>query len=317
MIAVSVLTILIALGAVLLVGAFICCRMAFAVPDQTGHDPRELLDGEQYQALEAQSSALITAAMEIPCEWVSIRAGDGFPLYARLYRAKAEDAPAAILFHGYQSMALRDFSGGMQLLKELGYHVLLVDQRGHGRSRRAYGNYLTFGVKEKEDCLAWVRYALETFGAQTPIVLTGISMGAATVLLAGGEALPSQVKGIISDSGYSSAEQIIKKVLAERHYPRNVVYPLLALGARLYAGFRLSDGEVSDALKRCRVPVLFIHGEDDRFVPCEMSRENYEACTAKKTILTVPGAGHGLSYMIDREAYTDAIQRFLCENLTR
>lgn len=75
---------------------------------------------------------------------------------------------------------------------------------------------------------------------------------------------------------------------------------------------RLHCAAAADALAHCETPVLFIHGGDDRFVPCEMGRENYEHCAAEnKKLLIVPGAGHGLSYMIDRKAYLDTLDAFI------
>ena len=157
--------------------------------------------------------------------------------------------------------------------------MILVDERGHGRSE---GRVLSFGIKEQYDCLEWTKYATERFGEDTKIVLGGISMGAAIVLLAAGLDLPNTVKGILADCGYTSPKEIVQKVSGDRGLPVKVMYPLARLGAKLFGHFDLEDGDTEEALRKCKVPVLFIHGEDDRLVPCEMSRRNYAACASEK-----------------------------------
>ena len=137
-------------------------------------------------------------------------------------------------------------------------------------------------------------------------------MGAATVLMAGGLDLPRNVVGIVADCGYSSPAAIIRKVIRDQHLPIFPVYQLIRLGGKLFGGFDLESATVTDALAHCDIPVLLIHGGDDRFVPCDMGRENYAHCAAhNKHLLVVPGAGHGLSYMVDREAYLAALESFL------
>ena len=144
------------------------------------------------------------------------------------------------------------------------------------------------------------------------IYLYGISMGAATVLMASALPLPKSVSGIVADCGYTSPKDIIFSVLRDHHVPAAPVYAVARLGARLFCGFDLDSASAPDALSRSHIPVLFIHGDDDRFVPCRMSRENFEASAAeRKKLLIVPNAGHGLSYMLDRPAYLSALHEFL------
>ena len=214
-----------------------------------------------------------------------------------------------ILFHGYKSSAERDFCGGLREGIDGGFNVLLVDQRAHGESE---GKYLTFGVNERFDCLSWASYAAERFGNDVKIYLYGISMGAATVLMASALPLPKSVSGIVADCGYTSPKDIIFSVLRDHHVPAAPVYAVARLGARLFCGFDLDSASAPDALSRSHIPVLFIHGDDDRFVPCRMSRENFEASAAEhKKLLIVHNAGHGLSYMLDRPAYLSALHSFL------
>lgn len=264
-------------------------------------------EGEQYKPYLEASKELIRRLRELPFEEVQIRSDDGLKLRGKYYHM-ADGAPLEILFHGYHGMAERDFCGGFWLAREAGHNILLIDERAHGKSE---GNVITFGVKERYDCRAWVRYALERFGTEVRIVLVGVSMGAATVLMASDLDLPENVKGIIADCGYSSPKAIVRKVARDKKLPVRALYPLARLGAWLAGGFDLEESSAVESLRNCRIPVLFIHGEDDRFVPCEMSRENYEACASEKTLFTVPGAGHTLCYMVDTEGYKRTVRGFL------
>lgn len=291
-----------------LAAAYVCCQLAFGVRAKAGEDIFRLPKGEQYTVHQERSTAMIKIAAEIPYEDVWITSHDGLKLHGKYYHA-ADNAPLQIMFHGYRSAAVRDFCGGLQEALKMGYNVLLVDQRAHGKSE---GKYLTFGVKERYDCLAWVQYAVERLDPDTRILLYGMSMGAATVLMAAGLPLPKNVIGIVADCGYTAPPEILQKVVGEMGYPVRLVYPLIRLGGRVYAGFDTKAASAAEAMEHCTLPVLFIHGEDDRFVPCQMSRENYRLCAAtNKRLLTVPNAGHGISYMEDKEAYLNAVKSFL------
>ena len=137
-------------------------------------------------------------------------------------------------------------------------------------------------------------------------------MGAATVLMASALPLPDSVSGIVADCGYTSPKDIIFSVLRDHHVPAAPVYAVARIGAKLFCGFDLDSASAPEALSHSRIPVLFIHGDDDRFVPCRMSRENFEASAAeRKKLLIVSNAGHGLSYMLDRPAYLSALHEFL------
>lgn len=296
------------LAVILIVGAsFICFRLAFGVPRHSENDALTLPRGKQYEKYRDESLTLIRAALALPYEDVWTMSHDGLRLYAKYYHT-ADNAPVQIMVHGYQSVPERDFCGGMQMAFDMGHNVLLIDQRAHGKSG---GKCLTFGIKEQYDCLSWIQYILARFGSDTKILLSGISMGASTVLMAAGLQLPENVFGIVADCGYTSPKEIIKKVLKQRKYPVSIVYPAVRLGGILFGNFDIESGSCVTALKNCKTPVLLIHGEDDRFVPCEMSRENYKACSSEKYLLTVPEAGHGISYMVDKKLYVDTVSKFI------
>ena len=250
---------------------------------------------------------MVDDARKLKYEDVFIKSHDNYTLHGRYYETK-ENAPVQIMFHGYRSHPLKDFSGGLKLAVDMGYNVLLVDQRAHGESQ---GRCLSFGILERYDCLAWSRYVVERCGENTKIVLSGVSMGAACVLMASELELPPNVKGIIADCGYNSPSEIIHKVMRDLKYPEFPMYQFIKLGARLFGKFDLESASAREALKKSKIPVLFIHGDDDRFVPYEMSVDNYNACASQKTLCTIPKAGHALGFVTGKEAYINAVEKFL------
>ena len=153
----------------------------------------------------------------------------------------------------------------------------------------------------------------EQFGPKVKIILTGISMGAATVMMAAGEELPPNVIGVLADCGYASPKAILKKVIRQMRIPVGTGYFLVRLGAKLFGGFDPEEDSAVEAMKKCKVPVIFFHGEEDALVPCEMSRECFEACTVKKRLVTMPGAEHGLCYPVDAERYLQELWEFFAD----
>lgn len=297
--------VLAALIILLLLVTFICYYLAFYSPSRKplGEDEYILPKGKIYEPYGDKMKAWMHEARILPHEKVSICTDDGLTLRGKLY----EYAPGAmieLMFHGYRSDSERDMCGGVQRCFSLGRSALIVDQRGGGASD---GHTITFGIRERKDCLQWVNFLIEKYGKDVRIILTGISMGASTVLMAGGMELPENVVGIIADCGYTSPREIIQKVMKQIHVPAKVLYPFVRLGARLFGGFDLEETSCLEAMKTCRVPVFFAHGQADAFVPYEMSVRNYEACKAPKKLLSVPEAGHGLCYMLAPDEYRQAL----------
>lgn len=295
-------------AAAVLIGSYVCFRMAFYVPEKDKKPKSEfdIPQGKIYEPYRDRIVDWIKQTRALPCQEMSITSFDGLQLRGTYY----EYAPGAvieIMFHGYRGSSERDLSGGVQRCFKLGHSALIVDQRSSGKSQ---GNVITFGVNESRDCLAWVNHAIERFGPECRLMLTGISMGAATVMIAAGEDLPENVIGVLADCGYSSAKAIIKEVIRQMKLPADLLYPFVKLGARLYGHFDLEKYSPAKALKTCKVPVLMFHGEDDAFVPCDMSRENFDACASRKKLVTVPGAGHGLCIMFDPEIYRATMTEF-------
>ncbi len=241
-----------------------------------------------------------------------VKSFDGLTLSARLYPA-AQAHGTVLVFHGYRSTALRDYACAVDMYRGFGLDVLMVEQRCSGNSE---GRHITFGIRERHDVLTWVTYLNEQFGSDRPLFLSGLSMGAATVMMATALPLPENVRGIVADSGFTTPADIIGTV-AKRdfHLPPCITVPFLNLTARLFGGFGLYEANALDALKNNRIPMLFIHGEADSFVPCEMSRRAFEVCASKKRLITVPGAEHGCGYLVEPERLTAALGKFFEENI--
>jgi len=296
------------IAAAVLIIAYICYRMAFFSPgrkiDNSG--AIEIPEGEIYEVFRESMENWVREIRAMPHDDVSITSFDGLTLRGKYYEY-AEGAPIELMLHGYRGNAERDLSGGVHRCFSLGRSALIVEQRASGSSD---GNVISFGINEHRDCLAWLDYAVNRFGADARIILTGISMGASTVLMTADKELPPNVIGILADCGYSSPKDIIKVVIEKMGLPAGVSYPFVKLGARLFGRFDLEELSPVEAVKNARVPVIFFHGEADDFVPCEMSRINYDACSSRKMLVTVPGAGHGLSFPVAPEKYLDALRDF-------
>lgn len=295
------------LVALILLASFYVYRSAFFSARNTHVRPDEPIKGEQY-AQFSQHLLRISGIMErFPFEPVTIESFDGLKLHGRYYHT-ADGAPLEILMHGYKSHPYRDCAGGHALARKMGFNILVADQRAHGESE---GNTITFGIKERRDCLSWIRWANSRFGNQTPLILSGISMGGATVLMTADLDLPENVSCIMADCPYSSPAAIIEKVCQDKHYPVKLCRPFLYLGALLFAGIRLNESSAIQAVTKTRIPILLIHGEDDRFVPCDMSREIAAYCKGNVQLHTFPHASHGLCYMIDPVRYEKTVLDFL------
>lgn len=308
------LGILLGIAVIILGGAVACFRMAFWVDRRKDEDEEEfsLPPGEIYEPFREQMITWMKEVRALPFEEVCIDSADGLKLYGKYYECQP-GAPIELMFHGYRGKAERDLCGGVQRSFSLGHNVLIVDQRTSGKSG---GSVITFGIKESEDCLRWVEFAVQHFGAECKLILTGISMGAATVLLASGKDLPGNVVGVLADCGYTSAKAIIQKVIAQMKLPAKALYPLVRWSAKWFGGFDPEEDSPVEAVKRCKLPVIFFHGDTDDYVPCEMSRENFEACPSRKHLMVVPGAGHGLCYLLAPEEYLQALREFFDPVLT-
>lgn len=305
----TVISIILAVECMILLIAFACyCKAFYVSPKQKLPKAEfEIPEGEIYEPYREQMVTWMKEARELLHEDITITSFDGLKLHGRYYEY-APGAPIELMFHGYRGTSERDLCGGVQRCFQLERSALIVDQRASGQSE---GDTITFGVLEQRDCDSWVAYMVERFGEDTKILLTGISMGAATVLTAAGHEQPPQVKGVLADCGFSSPKEIICKVIDEMGLPSVVLYPFVKLGARVFGGFDLESASAMQSMKTATLPILFIHGDQDAYVPYRMSKRLYEACASeKKHIVVARGAGHGLGYLGNPKAYLAALHKF-------
>ena len=241
---------------------------------------------------------------------VKTRSRDGLNLSARWLPAE-KALGSILLFHGYRSCPLADFSVVIPYYHSLGFNLLLADQRSHGKSE---GNYITFGIREHEDAQMWIDFHNQNFG-ELPVFLGGMSMGATTVLMAAGRKLPRNVKGVCADCGFTEPVQIIRHVMELAHVPAFPLLQIADLYARVLGRFSMREYSTVKAMASCRIPVLLFHGTDDHFVPCQMSQAAFDACPVEKQLILVEGATHGTSYLTDRIRCQAVIKEFLMSHL--
>ena len=289
---------------VILLGCFICFYMTFYSKTRKKNPGFSLPPGPAYEPYREAMRKWAEDVEKLPHEDVEILSYDGLTLRGKFYEY-APGADIELMFPGYRGTAKRDLCGGVQRCFSLGRSALVVDQRGSGTSD---GHVITFGIREYRDCLSWVEYINQIFDGQRRIILTGISMGASTVMNAASQELPENVIGVIADCGFTSPKVIIKKVIKGMGLPQ-LLYPFVRLAGILYGGFDIESMTSIESVKNAKIPIFFAHGENDDFVPCSMSQENFDACTAPKMLLKVPGAGHGLAYVVDPDGYVEALKQ--------
>lgn len=293
---------------VVLIGSYYAYRIAFYAP-QKNRDQIAKPKDPQYDPYREEMRRIFHQLNDRPFEIVSTISHDGLNLSGRYYHIR-DGAPLDIGFHGYRSHPVTDFSGGTELSFQMGHNVLLVDERAHGKSE---GNTISFGIQERLDLLDWVNYAVRRFGQDVPILLYGVSMGGATVLMAADLDLPGNVRGIIADCPYARPLDIILYVGKRTSFPSWLIKPFAILSAKIYGGFDLLETDAVRAVQNAKVPILIIHGEDDRYVPCWMSEAVAQANPEKVRRFTFPGAAHGISYLVDTPRYHRIVKEFVRE----
>lgn len=298
-----VLLLLLVAYAIVCVSVF---RFAFLRRKKQGRENKENMLAHVGQYREGVERSL-AALQALPYERVEILSHDGLALRARLYTAE-NAIGTVILFHGYRSCGENDFSGIFPYyMGERRCSILLVDQRAHGDSE---GRYITFGIHERRDCVGWATYIANRFGPSHKIVLDGMSMGAATVMMASAEPLPDNVVGVIADCGYSSPLDILRHAGHNMHLPLPLIMPAVLFLCRTVAHFDPRETDAMRAVAGARIPLLLVHGRADDFVPYTMGEALFAVASEPKAMASIEGAGHGLSYLVSPEAVLAALTEF-------
>ena len=245
-------------------------------------------------------------------EELHITSFDGLRLRG-LFVPHPEAKGTLLLFHGWRSHWKTDFICALSFYHAQGMNLLLAEQRSQNGSE---GRYITYGIREQRDVASWVGCMAQKLGREHPLFLGGLSMGAATVLMASDLEFDGNVRGVIADCGFTSPWVIIRKVASRSKWiPLDFSSALLNIFTRRFAGFDMKEKSTVEALARTKLPVLLIHGLADDFVPPEMSRENYNACRSEKELVLVDGAEHGMSFVVEPERVKAAISGFIRKHL--
>lgn len=262
-------------------------------------------DWSQYTDFIAERKEHLLAQ---PKEDIYVEAKDGLRLHGT-YFPQGEENKVVLCFHGYTSEGMKDYLALSGYYLKKGYSMLLVDERAHGESE---GEYIGFGCLDRQDALCWLDWILERCGEDVEILMHGTSMGGATVLMASGLELPAQVKGIISDCGFTSPKEVFTHVLNSMyHLPAFPAIPAADVLNRRLAGYGMDECNAAREVRNATVPILVIHGDADTFVPVSMCEEIYENIASPKKKLIVEGAAHAESYYKDTESYEQALDEFI------
>ncbi len=296
--------------AVILVVSYIAFRIGLYYPLPHPDEPHQIPKSRQHMAYKNRILSMVREMEALPCEEVYITSHDGLRLFGRYYHVK-DGAPVEIQFHGYKGNAFQDLCALNRVARSAGRNTIVVDQRSHGRSD---GQVIAMGTKERFDCQRWAKYAEARFGPDTPIILSGASMGGGTVLMASDLELPESVRCIVADCPFSSPLDIMRKMTHDKP-AKKLIYPFALIGAVVYGHVNMRSSSPVLSVGKAKVPILLIHGQADRFVPPRMSAAVEAACTGYVRRELFPKAGHNLSAFSDYPRYEKLVNEFVDDAL--
>jgi len=277
--------------------------------------PKDFLQGNQDLEVSAETldefleGDWIDWTREQDFEQIEMTAFDGLKLQGYYLPAKEPTTKTVLFAHGYLGNAFDMGLFGEYYYEELGFNIFTPDLRGHGSSE---GDYIGFGWHDRIDLIDWMNLLIEKYGADTEFVMHGLSMGAATVLMASGEELPSNVKAIIADSPYTSVYDLFAYQMKRMfHLPSKPILPTTSVVTQINAGYSLQEASALDQVKKATTPILYISGEGDTFVPTNMTRQLYENTKSESEIVTYPDANHGESIVLFRDKYLSTLTTFV------
>src|SRR5690625_2902312 len=246
---------------------------------------------------------------EQPFETWQIKSFDGLKLQGYFLRAKEPSNKVVVMAHGYLGRATDMGLYGEHYYENLGYHLFTPDARGHGESD---GDYIGFGWHDRLDYVQWIEKIIDELGDDIEIVLHGLSMGAGTVLMTSGEDLPSQVKAVIADSPYTSVHDLFAYQMKRMfHLPAFPVLHTTGLVTKLKANYSLKEASALKQVAKTKIPILYIHGQEDTFVPPKLAIKLHEATKSETELEVFPGASHGESIVLHEAAYYEHVEQFL------
>ncbi|MBR4093202.1 MAG: alpha/beta hydrolase [Oscillospiraceae bacterium] len=300
-------------AALLTAGSALTANVLFkkVIPRQDGVkvDMDEMADAQKWQEYMKIIEPNKEFMLSLPKERIEIKSRDDLTLIGDYYPAEKPSDNLVICFHGYTSQKMSNCSFA-SFMHKLGFDCLLVDSRSHGESE---GAYIGFGILDRYDCLSWINYVDERFDKKKNILLYGVSMGASTAVMATGfDDISKSVKAVVSDCAFTSPYDVFSHIL-KRDYKLSQ-FPVMNMNNRICnkkAGYGFKDYSTLDAVVKTDIPILFIHGKNDDFVPVYMTEKNFNACNSEKELLYVENAGHGASYYENPELYEEKVKDFI------
>ncbi len=276
----------------------------FPTPE-TGASSSELLEPTG-RALWAHNIPYFAPFRELPFEEISVEAGDGLTLRAELLRGSGTGV-TVMFFHGYKSEPACDFAAMYDFYKSLGHDLIYVHMRAHGKSD---GEYIGFGALDRYDVVRWTDRIAELF-PDNDIYLHGMSMGAASLLQSMDLELNKNVRGIIADCGYSDLSTVFRNLVGRLYHLPVMFVDVFEYVNLLKAGYDFREASSVRSVSAARIPLVYICGDSDRYVPKDMAMQIYIACKSPKRLLLVPGAGHAASYMCAKDEYEALITELI------
>ena len=274
---------------------------------ETGAESSELLEPTG-NALWAYNIPKFKPFRELPFESADIISSDGLRLHADFLRGEPGTKVTMIFCHGYKSEAAFDFAAMYDFYRSLGYNLVYLNMRAHGKSG---GKYIGFGVLDRFDVQSWAKKVAELF-PDTSIFLHGMSMGAASILQSADLELDPAVCGIIADCGFSSTNEVFRNLVGGLyHLPATPFVDIFEAVNRMTAGYGFTDADSVRSMEKSRLPLAYICGDCDRYVPLDMAMRIYNACVQDKVLLIAEGAGHAASFMTENEKYRNLITEFI------
>ncbi|MHC9536560.1 alpha/beta hydrolase [Dellaglioa sp. BT-FLS60] len=246
--------------------------------------------------------------------WTEQSAGGHLKLVADYVPAATKSTKTVVVAHGYMGDK-ESMASYIKLFHEAGYNVLAPDDRGQGKSQ---GDYIGFGWKDRLDYVKWTKKLIADKGSNQKIGLFGVSMGGATVMMMSGEQLPSQVKAIVEDCGYTNVEDLLAYQLKlQFNLPKEPLITTSSWVTQMRAGYSFKEADSVKQLKKNKLPTLFIHGDSDGFVPTSMVYDNYKASAGKKELWVVKDADHAEAFSKNPKRYAKKVVNFMNDNLDK